>query len=68
MRMFVDWVRASRKFLVAAITTLLIWLQSQGHIRLVGDEAAAAETIYTAVIAVIGSITVYAVPNRPPEG
>lgn len=68
MRMTVDWVRASRKFIVAAITTLLIWLQSQGHIQLAGDEAAAAETIYTALIAVIGSITVYAVPNRPPEG
>ena len=68
MRMIVDWVRASRKFIAAAITTLLIWLQSQGHIQLAGDEAATAETIYTALIAVIGSITVYAVPNRPPEG
>jgi len=64
----VTWIRASRKFIVAAITTLLIWLQSQGHIQLAGDEAATAESVYTALIAVIGSITVYAVPNRPPEG
>ena len=68
MSMIVDWVRASRKFLVAAITTALIWLQSQGHIQLTGDEAATAESIYAGLMAVIGSITVYAVPNRPREG
>ncbi|MEO1223778.1 MAG: hypothetical protein AAFX92_06095 [Pseudomonadota bacterium] len=68
MSRFVDWIRGSRKFLIAAITTILIWLQSQGHIQLAGDEAAAANSIFEALTVVIGSITVYAVPNRPPEG
>lgn len=67
MDMVVDWIRSSRKFLVAAFTTALIWLQSQGHIRLAGDEAAAANAIFEALTMVIGSIAVYAVPNRRAE-
>ena len=67
MSTIVDWIRASRKFLVAAITTILIWLQSQGHIQLAGDEADAANSIFEALTVVIGSITVYAVPNRTTE-
>lgn len=68
MDKIVEWIRGSRKFIVAAITTVLIWLQSQGHIQLAGDEATAANDLFEALTVVIGSITVYAVPNRPPEG
>lgn len=67
MTSIVVWIRNSRKFIIAAITTVLIWLQSQGHIQLAGDEAAAAGSIYEALTVVIGSIAVYAVPNKPPS-